>query len=160
MATKQQDAEPEHRGPGRPPADIDPARLEALAKLHLTYDDIAPALGISKRTLVNKLKEPQYAEAYERGKAAGRQLLKRLQWKHAQMPSSAGVAMTIHMSKHHLGETEKAALEITGRIDSAIEVSVRDRLSSKLEALGKRISSRVDSLTIEAGADKAPVGAD
>ena len=40
------------------------------------------------------------------GKRTG--ALRQLQWKHAKRPDSSGVAMTIHMSKHRLGEHDKA----------------------------------------------------
>jgi hypothetical protein len=34
--------------------------------------------------------------------------LRQLQWKHAKRTDSSGVAMTIHMSKHRLGEHDKS----------------------------------------------------
>jgi len=150
----------EHRGPGRPPVVIDEHLLLQMAQAHFTLEEVAAVMKISERTVIRKLKESPLKEIWEQGKAMGRASLRRLQWKHAQMTNSAGVTMSIHLSKHWLGETEKAALEVTGRIDSAIEVSVRDRLSSKLEALNKRISSRVDGIAVEAGASPTPVGTD
>ena len=49
-----------------------------------------------------------FYQAWEKGQVAGAVALRQLQWKHAKRPDSSGVAMTIHMSKHRLGENDKA----------------------------------------------------
>jgi hypothetical protein len=36
--------------------------------------------------------------------------VRQLQWKYAKRPDASGAAMTIHMSKHRLGEHDKALL--------------------------------------------------
>jgi hypothetical protein len=54
--------------------------------------------------------------------AAGAVALRQLQWKHAKRPDASGVAMTIHMSKHLLGQNDKALhLNLTaGDVDELI----------------------------------------
>jgi hypothetical protein len=49
-----------------------------------------------------------FFEAWEKGQAVGAVALRQLQWKHAKRPDGSGVAMTIHMSKHLLGQNDKA----------------------------------------------------
>jgi hypothetical protein len=44
---------------------------------------------------------------WPRHQVAGAIALRQLQWKHAKRPDASGVAMTIHMSKHRLGEHDK-----------------------------------------------------
>lgn len=138
---------------GRPPVEIDAAKLEALAKLQCTHEEIAAVFECSKRTIIRKLKkDPELKAAYERGKQLGKVSLRRLQFRHANMANSAGVTMTIHLSKHHLGETDKAALELTGRVDSNVQVTTaRERVSKKLDQLAQRIASRATGLALTGG---------
>ena len=166
MATKRQvpseDNPAEKRGRGRPPAHIDEHLLLQMAQAHFTQEEIAAVMKISERTLVKKLRESPLHEIWERGKAMGRASLRRLQWKHAQMANSAGVCMSIHLSKHWLGETEKAAIELSGKNGQpfVVEVTARERLNSKLDTLSQRIESRIHRVAEQAGAERAPVGTD
>src|SRR5437899_2662495 len=50
----------------------------------------------------------QYSIKHGRSQTAGAIALRQLQWKHAKRPDASGVAMTIHMSTHRLGEHDKA----------------------------------------------------
>jgi hypothetical protein len=70
--------------------------------------EAASVLGIDHRTFKRRLQEPVFYQAWEKGQAVGAVALRRLQWKHAKRPDAAGVAMTIHMSKHLLGQNDKA----------------------------------------------------
>ena len=54
------------------------------------------------------LQEPVFYQAWEKGQAVGAVALRQLQWDHAKRPDASGVAMTIHMSKHRLGQNDKA----------------------------------------------------
>ena len=92
---------------GRPPSDIPAAQLEGLARLNATIEEAAAFFKVSKRTLLRHLKKKEMAEAWERGKQGGRLSLRRLQWQHANGTGSSAVQMTIHLSKHWLGETDK-----------------------------------------------------
>src|SRR6266478_6109533 len=98
---------------GRPPVEIDLVKLEALAMIQATEDEIAAVFGCNRRTIINRLKEPEFLFAYQNGKLKGRLNLRRLQWRHANSPtSSAAVNMTIHMSQqsYWLGETDRTPL--------------------------------------------------
>lgn len=148
---------------GRGRVFIDEGILRGLAQIQCTIVEAAAVLKVTKRTLLRRLEEPKFKDAWEQGQAEGRASLRRLQWRHAKMPNSAGVSMTIHLSKHHLGQTEKAALELTGQNGGPIEVntSARDRVNAKLDTLAKRQSSRIDGLAVAVGAKRAagePVG--
>ena len=148
---------------GRPRVRIEPKTLEQLARLLCTYEEAAAFFGVTERTIIRRLKEPKLAEAWEVGRANGKLSLRRLQFRHAQMANSAGVQMTIHMSKHHLGETDKAALELSGKVDSMVEVntSARDRVVRKLDNLAERIARGVAGIASAAGASlpaREPVG--
>ena len=167
MATKTQAKSAKSTGEarpkaGRPPAKIDEDTLLKLAQIHCTQEDIAHVMGVSERTIIKRLKEEPLKSVWERGKAMGRSSLRRLMWKHAQMPNSAGGTMSIHLSKHWLGMTEKAALELSGRVDGTIDanITVRDRIAGKLDTLAERIARRVDGVAKQAGAKLVPEDAE
>lgn len=153
---------------GRGRVKIDKVVLRALASVHCNLEEICAGLiaagcQLAVRTLKRRLQETEFRDIWEQGKAERRIALRRLQWRHAQSAGSSGVQMTIHLSKHWLGETEKAALEVSGRVDSTVEVntSARDRVNAKLDAVAKRQSSRIDGLAAAVGAKRAakePVG--
>jgi hypothetical protein len=93
---------------GRPPVTIDADNLRKLSALRCTVEEAATFFKTVKRTLLRRLKDdPELKAAWENGKNEGRIALKRLQWRHAQLPNSAGVQMTIHLSKHELGEHDR-----------------------------------------------------
>jgi hypothetical protein len=93
---------------GWPRKKTDERQVFELAKLGCTQYEAASVLGIDHRTFKRRLQEPVFYEAWEKGQAVGAVALRQLQWKHAKRPDASGVAMTIHMSKHLLGQTEKA----------------------------------------------------
>jgi ABC-type transporter Mla MlaB component len=86
-------------------------------------------LGIDHRTLKRRLQEPVFDQAWEKGQAAGAVALRQLQWKHAKRLDSSGVAMTIHMSKHLLGQSDKALhLNLTAQdVDELIALLEKQR---------------------------------
>ena len=112
--------------PGKPACAIDVTQLEKLAALHCTIDEAAAFFGCSKRTMLRYLDEtsrdPMYRQAWERGRQNGKSSLRRLQWKHANGTGSSAVTMTIHLSKHWLGETERSLVEMTGRDGGPVAV--------------------------------------
>jgi len=100
---------------GRRPKALTESGLFALARARLTQQEAAAALEIDPSTLWRHMEaNPKLREAWERGKLMYFVSLKRLQWRHAQMPNSAGVNMTIHLSKHDLNEHDKALVEHSG----------------------------------------------
>jgi hypothetical protein len=93
---------------GRPRKKTDERQVYELAKLGCTQCEAASVLGIDHRTFKRRLQEPVFYEAWEKGQAVGAVSLRQLQWKHAKRLDASGVAMTIHMSKHLLGQNDKA----------------------------------------------------
>ncbi|WP_249144149.1 hypothetical protein [Bradyrhizobium lablabi] len=152
--------EPTRRG--RPPVEISPEQLEALGMIHATIEEAAAFFSCTRRTIHNRLKDPEFLLAYENGKAKGRLNLRRLQWRHANTAtSSASVNMTIHLSKHWLGETDKPAVAavIENHNTAAVQVEVsgaRERIAAKLSALSERIEGRVAELAVTSGAQLLP----
>jgi hypothetical protein len=92
---------------GRPRKKTDERQVYELAKLGCTQYEAATVLGMDHRTFKRRLLEPVFYQAWEEGQVAGAIALRQLQWKHARRPDASGVAMTIHMSKHRLGEHDK-----------------------------------------------------
>lgn len=95
--------------------------IEGLAKIACTKGEAADAFGVSHEHFSRILTaRSELKEAWARGAANGKVSLRRLQWKHARMRNAAGVNMTIHMSKHLLGQHDRALLE--GKFTSQVDV--------------------------------------
>jgi hypothetical protein len=97
--------------------------LAQLATIGCTKEEAAAVIGCGKRTLEIRLREPDTREAWDNGALMGKVSLRRLQWRHANGAGSSAVNMTIHLSKHRLGETDKAAFELTGKDGGPITVT-------------------------------------
>jgi hypothetical protein len=140
--------------------ETDLSLIEGLGEINATHDEIAAVVGLSRQTVGKRFKDDiAWQEAFEKGKSKGRVSLRRLQWRHANSPTnSASVNMTIHLSKHFLGEVDKAAvIETHNNTAINIEVNgVRERLTAKFDALAERIQGRVAELATESGATRIP----
>jgi hypothetical protein len=106
---------------GRPPVEIDLDQLEKLGALQPTVEEVAAFFGVSKRTMIEKLKNDATKLALESGKMKGRLNLRRLQYRHASGTGSGAVNMSIHLGKHWLNQTDKSLLELTGKDGKPIE---------------------------------------
>lgn len=107
---------------GRPEVEIDLKELRKLAQLHCTEDEIAAFFECSKRTVIRKLQEPLYREAYDLGKAMGKLNLRRRQVQIANGNRQGAVNMAIHLGRHWLGQTDRALLELSGPKGGPIEM--------------------------------------
>lgn len=126
---------------GRPLIKLDPVDLEKLGALHATLEEVAGFYGCTKRTIINRLKDETLQLAFENGKQKGKLNLRRLQMRHAQGTGSGAVNMTIHLSKHLLGQTDKSLLELTGKDGGAIEtrdVSAREFIAGRIAGIAAR----------------------
>lgn len=108
---------------GRPKINLNPAKVEALAALQCTFDEIASGLGVSTDTLERRRKEEtEIAEAIKRGREEGKRSLRRLQWEAAQ---KGNTTMLVWLGKQWLGQRDKAEAEVKGtlqiRFDKADE---------------------------------------
>lgn len=90
---------------GRPPVPINLAELEKLAGLHATYEEVAGWFGVTKQTIINRMKsDDAVRDTWERGVSKGKIALRRLQFRIAEQGNSN---MAIHLGKHYLGQVEK-----------------------------------------------------
>jgi hypothetical protein len=110
-------AEPRQRSPdaGKKPIAITAGELERLARLLCTEDEAASFFDCNVRTIKRYLNRAEFREAWDKGRSYGRLSLRRLQWRHASGTGNSAVQMTIHLSKHWLGESEKVLAELSGK---------------------------------------------
>lgn len=101
--------------PGRPKLDIDPAQVEALARIDCTTAEIASVIGCSPDTL-----ERRFAAAIEKGRNDGKASIRRMQYKAAM---SGNPTMLIWLGKIQLGQKETVRQEHTGKDGGPIEVA-------------------------------------
>ena len=78
--------------------------IESLAHIMCTDEEIAGILGASIDTLLNADNKELFRTAIEKGKAQGKQSLRREQWKLAQ---KGNASMLIWLGKQWLGQTDK-----------------------------------------------------
>ena len=96
---------------GRPRKEVDSKKVEQLARLQCTLEEIASALGISDETLLARRKEdPSITDAIERGRAEGKTSLRRLQYASAKKGS---VPMQKWLGTQWLGQKDKADIDTT-----------------------------------------------
>lgn len=124
--------------------------LRAVAALGCTQVEAAAFFQVSERTIIRRLKDRVWFEAWDQGRAVGRVSLRRLQWKHAQKEGSAAVQMTIHLSKFNLGETERS-LQISGPGGGPIPVfdvsKLKDMTPEQLDVLDGALAKLGMSVT-------------
>ncbi|MBN2167604.1 MAG: hypothetical protein JW738_00040 [Actinobacteria bacterium] len=136
---------------------IDLEQLESLRALQCTDEEIAAFFKCTRRTIVNRKRNPAFREAYERGGLRGKVSLRRLMWQKAEgkeaeflidnetskivrddkgraVLKTPGVTpdttMQIWLSKNMLGYVDK--VEHTGKDGKPVEVD--------LDAKGKLLS--------------------
>lgn len=113
-----------HRpGAGRKRVAIDVIEVEKLSVLHCTDEEIADFFGVSVRTIVNRRKQPEYAEAMRRGKARGRISVRRAQWK---LLEAGHPQMCIWLGKQLLGQRDVTPVELSGPQGQPVQVSLQD----------------------------------
>jgi hypothetical protein len=146
--------------PGRPRKEIDLQLLALLAEAGASIDEIAAMLtrsgaDIDARTIKRRLKEPEYRDAWENGVNVGKAKLRLQMVKQSKLMNSAGVSMSQFLAVNWLHMTSKA-VEHSGRIDSAVEVSsARERVNRKLDSIRERLKGRVAGIAAAAGANLA-----
>lgn len=104
---------------GRPEVEVTPKELEGLAALQCTVAEAANSIGCSERTLYNRLRDPEYRAAWERGRARGKISLRRKQFRLADKDSR----MAIHLGKNYLGQKDKVDHELSGPDGQPISVA-------------------------------------
>ena len=109
------------RRPGRPRLNIDPAKVERLASISCSYEEMAAILGCSTTTLSDR-----FRQAIEKGRSAMKASLRRRQFEVAMgRPASydetgtlieseraPNVTMLIWLGKCVLGQSERQQVEL------------------------------------------------
>lgn len=78
--------------------------IENLSRIMCTDEEIASILGCSRDIFYNVDNEELYRQAIEKGKAQGKQSLRRQQW---ELAKKGNASMLIWLGKQWLGQTEK-----------------------------------------------------
>ena len=114
------------RKAGRKPVQIDLVELEKLCALHCTVEEIADWYGVSTRTIENRRKRPEFAQAMQRGRSKGRISVRRAQMK---MLESGNGTMGVWLGKQLLGQRDTITNEHVGSGGGPIQVTVKPDLS-------------------------------
>ena len=86
---------------GRPKKIIDMVRVEKLASIGCTHDEIAAVLECSRNTLEH---QDSFCAVYKRGFDKGKMSLRHKQW---QLADKLDRTMLIWLGKQHLGQSDK-----------------------------------------------------
>ena len=125
---------------GRKPAQIDLTELEKLCTLQCTDEEIANWFGVSTRTIENRRKRPEFAQAMQRGRSRGRISVRRAQMK---MLEGGNATMGVWLGKQLLGQRDAIINEHVGSGGGPIQLSVKPDFSQlsdeELEQLRKLV---------------------
>lgn len=112
------------------PIEIDLAKVEQLAALGLSREQIASSLGISQRTLYNRqADDAEFAEAIKRGRSKGVSVVAS---KLMEQVKSGNITAMIFYLKTQGGWRETQRTELTGADGGPIEVKSNDQLASEM----------------------------
>ena len=124
--------------------EIDPEQVRQLARLGCTWDEIAGVLKIARTTLVVRMREKKYRDAYEQGVAEGDVSLRRAQYDSA-MKGKTG--MLVWLGKNRLDQVD--------RVETKNETTIYDGGN----ALDK-LSGAIDRLASRSGSGDGAQGSD
>jgi len=133
--------------------EIDYKKVRKLASINCTQEEIAAVFDIpydSFRQMVSS--DPVLSEAIEVGRSYARASLRRLQWRHASGFGPAAVAMTIHLSKHWLGETDRSTLEIDGSI--RVEHGIAETSDRILQGIDPKLLESNEQIELDGLCDR------
>lgn len=106
------------KGAGRKPVQIDLFQLERLCAIQCTDEELAGIFGVTTRTIENKRKKPEYAEAMRCGRAKGRLSVRRVKLLERGNPSIA-----IWLGKQYLGQRDVTPIELSGPDGKQLKIS-------------------------------------
>jgi hypothetical protein len=112
-------------------AAIDLEELEKLSALQCTDEELAAWFKVSTRTIERRRKEPEFAEAMERGKARGRMSIRRAQMR---MLEQGNATMGVWLGKQYLGQTDHFYPESAGQQIYIVAPAVSIQRQPTLEA--------------------------
>jgi hypothetical protein len=106
---------------GRPPIDITPQQVEAAAAYALNYRQLAAVIGCHFNTIGNRMQEPEFKEAYERGKARGESEIMRLLYASAR---DGNIKAQIFLAQSLLGLSTRETLKHEGEVNTRFVVEL------------------------------------
>jgi len=121
---------------GRPKIEIDWKKIENLASIHCTQEEISFVMSISVDTLDRACKREHhisFAEFCQQKKAMGKMSLRRAMWDMAVIQKDK--TMLIWLSKQHLDFSDK--METRGMVDEHVTI---EELTDKF----KRVQGQLD----------------
>ena len=124
--------------------EVDPEQVRALARLGCTWDEIAGVLKIARTTLVVRMKEKKFRDAYDQGVAEGDVSLRRAQYDSA-MKGKTG--MLVWLGKNRLNQAD--------RVETKNETTIHDG-SNAID----KLTGAVDRLASRSGSDDGASGAE
>lgn len=105
-------------GAGRKHIELDARKIEKLAAIYCSDEEIAFVLGCSSRTLRKLKKHKDYREAIARGRATGRTRLRRVQM---QQALRGNTTMLIWLGKSILGQKEYEQRDFPSEINLRVQ---------------------------------------
>lgn len=111
--------------PGPKTIEIEWEKVDQLARIHCTHEEVASVLNCSVETLQRRCKDDhdeEFAEYYRRKREGGKASLRRRQWNMAE----TNPAMAIWLGKQYLGQTDNQKIEQTAvnvNLDAQVDLS-------------------------------------
>ena len=124
--------------------EVDPEQVRELARLGCTWDEIAGVLKIARSTLVVRMREKRFRDAYEQGVAEGDVSIRRAQYDSA-LKGKTG--MLVWLGKNRLNQTD--------RVETRNETTIHDG-SNALD----KLTGAIDRLSARSGSGDSASGAD
>jgi hypothetical protein len=107
---------------GRPRKEITPAQVEAAAAYRLNHRQLAAILGCNRKTIQNRMHEdPEYREAYERGRAMAESEILQLLYSSARM---GNVKAQMFLAQSLLGLSNRETVRHEGEINTRYVVEL------------------------------------
>jgi len=126
---------------GRPVTKFDYEKVEKLASIHCTDEEIAYILDISPSTIKrHKKDDTRLLDCIEKGHAVGRMSIRRAQFESALKNHNA--TMQIWLGKQYLGQRDESHQSIEKTVNVNVQQTA-DRFMDELE----RIASRQETKT-------------
>ena len=124
--------------------EVDPEQVRELARLGCTWDEIAGVLKIARSTLVVRMREKRFRDAYEQGVAEGDVSIRRAQYDSA-LKGKTG--MLVWLGKNRLNQAD--------RVETRNETTIHDG-SNALD----KLTGAIDRLSARSGSGDSASGAD
>jgi hypothetical protein len=94
----------------------------AAARIGCPQDEAAAIMGVSEATFKRRLaSDPLIREAWLAGAAAKRAYLRQRQFQMILGSGPGAASMLLHLSAHHLGETQRSVVDHTGTVTHVME---------------------------------------